>query len=222
MTAGTELDADRTLALTYVRASRRAALGALWRLDAALGAVLAGGREPLISQIKLAWWRDALEALDRSPAPAEPTLQAVADHVIPGGVSGSALSQMEEAWTVLLTQDPLSRADLDRYAAARGRLLFRYSGAVLGHRLSEEMERAGEGWALADLARHSNAADATAALEAAKERFSHPLRWPSPLRPLGMLSALARRDTDHGLEALEPHGAPKRMLRMLRHRITGG
>jgi phytoene synthase len=222
MTAGPELDADRRLALTYVPAKHRAAIGALWGLDSALGAVLAGGREPLISRIKLAWWRDALEALDRSPPPAEPMLQALAEHVIPSGVTGSQLSQMEEGWTLLLSQDPLTPADLGRYAAARGGLLFRYSGAVLGRQSNGEMEQAGEGWALADLARHSNATDAAAALEGAKERLSDPPRCPSPLRPLGMLAALARRDAERGLKALEPHGAPKRMLLMLRHRITGG
>ncbi|HEX8534003.1 MAG TPA: hypothetical protein VF662_07535, partial [Allosphingosinicella sp.] len=59
-----QLDADRALVLTYVPAARRAAVGALWRLDVALGAVLAGGREPMISRIKLAWWRDSLVKLD--------------------------------------------------------------------------------------------------------------------------------------------------------------
>lgn len=217
------LDADRVLALSYVPAARRAAVEALWSLDAALGAVLAGGREPLISQIKLTWWRDALEALDRSPPPAEPILQSVAEQVLPRGVTGSALARMEEGWTLLLGQGPLTGSELGSYAAARGALLFRYSGAMLGMEPSHAMEQAGEGWALADLARHSNAADAGAALEAARERFAGAgrLHWPSRLRPLGMLAVLARRDIEQGLAHLEPQGAPARMLRMLRHRITG-
>ncbi len=65
---GVNLDPDRTLALSYVPAKARPALEALWRLDATLGAVLSTGREPLISQIKLAWWRDSLEKLDRERA----------------------------------------------------------------------------------------------------------------------------------------------------------
>ncbi len=78
-----DLDPDRILALSYVPAKRRAAVGALWRLDSALGAALAGGREPMIARIKLAWWREALERLDREPAPAEPVLQEVAAHLLP-------------------------------------------------------------------------------------------------------------------------------------------
>jgi phytoene synthase len=219
----TELDADRALALTYVPTARREAVRALWRLDAALGAVLAGGREPLISQIKLAWWRDALEKLDHSKAPAEPVLQAVAAEVLPAGVTGAELSRLEEGWTLLLDQDPLTTSEIATYAAARGALLFRYSARLLASEADEAMARAGEGWALMDLARHSNPVDAHAALAATRERLAGlgSLRWPSALRPLGMLARLASRDAERGLRDLEPHGAPPRVLIMLRHRITG-
>ena len=219
----TELDADRALALTYVPTARREAVRALWRLDAALGAVLVGGREPLISRIKLAWWRDSLEKLDHSKAPAEPVLQAVAAEVLPAGVTGAELSGLEEGWTLLLGQDPLPPAELATYAAARGGLLFGYSARLLGSEADHTMARAGEGWALMDLARHSNPVDAEAALAAARERLVGlgSLRWPSPLRPLGMLARLAARDAERELADLEPHGAPPRVLIMLRHRITG-
>src|SRR3546814_11745882 len=92
----TPLDPDRTLALSYVPAKHRPAVEALWRLDAALGAVLAGGREPLIGQIKLVWWRDALEKLDRERATAEPALRAVAEHLAPTG-PGAALAGVAPA-----------------------------------------------------------------------------------------------------------------------------
>ena len=218
---GPQLDADRTLALTYVPAARREAIAALWRLDAALGAVLAGGRAPLISQIKLAWWRDSLEKLDSAAAPAEPVLQDVARHVLPAGATGAELSGMEEGWGVLLSQEALTADELASYGSARGGLLFRYSAALLGERLSSEMEEAGAAWALVDLARHSNETDAANAMAAAAPRLTR-LRWPSRLRPLGMLAALAARDLQHGLGNLEEPGAPGRMLRMLRHRLTGG
>lgn len=217
-----ELDADRTLALTYVPAARREAVAALWRLDLAMGAVLAGGREPLISQIKLTWWRDSLEKLDREEAPAEPVLQALALHVLPRGVSGAELAKMEEGWAVLLSQEPLTEAELASYARQRGALLFRLSAILLGEEVSAEFARAGEGWALMDLARHSNDLDAKAAIAAARERLAEVIsRWPARLRPIGMLFALARRDTEREGDEAEPHGAPGRMLRMLRHRLTG-
>ncbi|MFN3946277.1 MAG: squalene/phytoene synthase family protein [Allosphingosinicella sp.] len=216
-----EFDHDRRLALTYVPAARRAAVEALWRLDLAFASVLSTGREPMISQIRLAWWREALEKLDRDGAPGEPVLQALASKVVGNGVGGEELSRMEEGWTILLSPDPLEPEALARYAAARGGLLFRYTARLLGGESDASIERGGEAWALIDLARHSaNAVDRAAAVQAARER-SHGGRWPARLRPAGMLAMLAARDAERGTEGWEEPGAPRRMLRMLQHRLTG-
>jgi phytoene synthase len=213
----TALDPDRVLALSYVPAARRSALDALFGLDAALGAVLAGGREAMLSRIRLAWWREALEKLDREKAPAEPVLQALAAHVVPAGVTGADLAGMEEGWAILLSDYALTREDLDLYAKRRGGLLFAFAARLLGG----EGEAGGEAWALVDLARHSaNAPDRDAALAAARARPAPP-RLPARLRPLGMLAALARRDAEPRRPHWEPQGAPKRMLRMLAHRLSG-
>ena len=215
----TPLDPDRTLALAYVPAARRPALEALWRLDAALGAVLAGGREPMLSRIKLVWWRDALVELDSRRAPAEPVLQALAGHVLPRGVTGAELSEMEEGWAALLAEGALEPSELNAYAAARGNTLFRLSARLLGAKASPDQERAGEAWALADLGRHSGEPDASAAFAAAPQMML-PDSWPALLRPLGMLAMLAARDAAREGPP-EPQGSPGRMLRMLRHRLTG-
>lgn len=218
-----QFDADRRLALTYVPTRARPAVEALWGLDVALGQVLSSGKEPLISQIKLAWWRESLEKLDSDPAPPEPVLQAVASAVLTHGVSGRELSAMVEGWETLLQPDILGPAELETYAAGRGGLLFRHSSVLLGATAGGEVLRAGESWALTDLARHSgNEPDAAAALSAARQRVGlQPVRWPSRLRPLGMLAVLARRDQERAPGEWEQPGAPPRMLRMLRHRLTG-
>jgi phytoene synthase len=214
-----DLDPDRLLALAYVPARRRAAVGALWRLDLALGAALAGGREPMIARIKLAWWREALERLDREPAPAEPALRDSAEHLLPA-VTGAELAGMEEGWAVLPSTGTLTAADLQTYAERRGGLLFLYTARLLGAD-ADALGQAGEAWALVDLARHcATRADADVALAAARERRG-PRRWPSRLRPLGMLAALAARDSDPARPPWEPKGSPARLWRMLRHRITG-
>ena len=214
----TALDADRLFALAQVPDEKRSAVAALWRLDATFGAVVAGGREPMISQIKLAWWRESLEKLDRERPPPEPMLEEAAANIVPA-VAGSELAEMEQAWPALLRPGPLTGGDLEDYAG-RGRTLFRYSARLLGGELGAEQEKAGEGWALVDLARHSNQADAQSALVAARARLG-PVSWPRALRPLGMLAVLARRDAKRGPGRLEPPGAPPRIARMLRLRLTG-
>ena len=207
------LDPDRQLALAYVPAAARPGIEALWRLDLGFASILATGTQPLISQMRLAWWREALERLDSAPPPAEPVLQALAAHVLPA-VSGAELAAMEEGWLVLLSDDALSEQDLAHYAERRGGLLFTYGARLLGDD-AFPVRRAGELWALADLARHSRE-DGIASPPAESQP-----KWPKRLRPLGMLAMLARRDLERLGREKEKQGSPARILRMMKHRLTG-
>jgi len=175
----------------------------------------------MICRIKLAWWRDALEALGEAPPPGEPVLRALMTEVLPRGITGTELAAMEEGWTLLLSEEPLTKAELHRYAFARGGLVFRFSARILGGLGGEQVELGGEAWALADLARHiGSKSECDAALEACRARVRSE-RWPARLRPLGMLAALAARDAQPRGDGLEVPGSPRRMLRMLRHRVSG-
>jgi phytoene synthase len=214
-----ELDPDRRLALAYAPPAVRPALEALWRLDVTLGAVLATGREPMVARIRLAWWREALERLDAAPPPPEPVLQALAAHVLPAGVGGAALAAMEEGWAILLAVEPLDAEALRNYADARGALLFRHSAHLLGGTV--DVGPAGARWALVDLARRSTRpAEVAAAMSAAAAIAPGPA-WQTQLRPLAMLSLLARRDVERGSGSFERQGAPARMLRLLKYRLAG-
>ena len=205
--------AERALALSYARAGDRPVLAALLALDSALGQVVRTTREPLLGQMRLAWWRDALGRLDTAPAPAEPVLRSLQDNVLARGVTGAGLSAFVDGWEALLA-DPLDAVALDLHARERGGRLFALAGA------DECATRAGEGWALADLATHlSDRSIAARAATMARERFAVAFTkpWPPHLRALGALALLARAD-------LEPNarpGAPGRVARLLWHRLTG-
>ena len=209
-----ELDPDRTLALAYVPAAVRPAVAALWRLDVAFAAILATGTQPLISQLRLAWWREALERLDQAPPPAEPVLQALSAHILPR-VTGTELAAMEEGWLMLLSEAPLNEGELGRYAAMRGGLLFAYTARLLGDP-DFPVARAGEIWAVADLVRHSRRVDEVKTLRPLPK-----MKWPRKLRPLGMLAMLACRDLKRPGQVSEKQGSPARILRMISHRISG-
>jgi phytoene synthase len=213
-----ELDPDRLLVLAYAPGHVRPALAALWRLDVTLGAVLATATQPMVSRIRLAWWREALERLDAAPPPPEPVLEALAHHVLPAGIGGAKLAEMEEGWAALLEEGPLEPATLQSYAGKRGGLLFHLSAALLGG--DAEVAPAGTRWALVDLARHSaKPEEAAAAMRAAAGIAAEPA-WSKRLRPLAMLSLLARRDLARGGPPCERQGSPGRMLRLLRYRLT--
>lgn len=215
------IDPDRRLAISHAPRAASRPLASLWTLDAKMGDLLARGGNAQVSQIKLAWWREALEALDVRTPPAEPILEDLARHVLPQGVSGQEMAVLAEGWEYLTQPERLSEDALAHYACLRGSTLFGLGARLLGGS-GGFVGRAGEGWALADLARRTSREDeARDALRLAEARLQELPRWPRVLRPLGMLAMLACRDAERGVDRIEPHGSPQRMLRMIRHRLTG-
>jgi len=210
---------EQALVLFYAPAERRDALAALLRLDATLAAIVRAARQPLVGQMRLTWWYEALLALDAAPAPPHPVLRALQTDVLPTGVSGRELAAMADGWETLLDDGPLGLDRLSGYASGRGAQLFAVGGAVLGAAPADPLDAAGRGWALADLARHVSDPDESAAARNSAEKSLHTAfhtRWSRPARPLGALALLARADL-----AGVPAGSPRRAARLLRHRLTG-
>jgi phytoene synthase len=208
---------ERDLALSYAVAGRAAA-AAIFALDDRLAAVVRAARDPLIGQMRLTWWHDALSALDDAPAPAEPLLQALAREALPCGVSGAALAPIAAGWEALLER-PLDAEAVARHGD-RGRALFAALGQAIGA-AGDPLDNAGAGWALADLSRHvtdPGAAQIAAAQAAPLLDRALAARWSRRGRALGALAHLARLDIER--PGIKP-GAPRRVLRMLRHRLTG-
>jgi phytoene synthase len=203
------------LALSYAPDRSRAALEALFALDTALGNVLRTTREPLVGQMRLAWWREALERLDASGAPAEPVLQSLTAAVLPLGITGKALAGMVDAWEPLLGD--IGAGSIDDHARLRGRTLFVAAGVVLDVAPGDPVEEAGEGWALADLAANlSDPALASQARGRAAAMLDHARRsrWSRNGRALGALALIA----DRRLSGAIP---PTFVLRLARFRLTG-
>jgi phytoene synthase len=204
------------LALSYAPVRSRAALDALFALDTALGNVLRTTREPLVGQMRLAWWREALLGLDASGAPAEPVLQSLADAVLPLGITGGTLSEMVEAWEPLLG-DIGAGGSIDDQARLRGRALFAMAGCAVDAAPGDPVEDAGEGWALADLAANlSDPALASQARERAATMLAHARRprWSRNGRALGALALIADRQLSGPIP-------PTFVLRLARFRLTG-
>ena len=85
------------------------ALVALLALDAELAQLVATTTEPLLGEIRLAWWRDRLIELDTQPAPAQPLLQALQARTLPR-LSGSDLAGLEDGWLARLNGDAAGSA----------------------------------------------------------------------------------------------------------------
>ena len=209
---------ERALALSYAPASTRPGLEALFALDTALGTILKTTREPIVGQMRLTWWYEALGRLDTAPPPAEPVLQALAHHVVPQ-VGGATVATIAEGWEALL-ETPLDDAAVERFASLRGGQLFAAAASLLAVS-DDRIAAAGEGWALADLSqRLSDAPGRSLARTRAIEALDAAMRgrWPSGARALGALALSARFDLSASPTL---PGSPKRVGRLLLHRLVG-
>ena len=164
--------------MLYASPEVRPALLALFGLDLELGGVVAGTTEPMIGEIRLAWWREALEGLDSGMAPAQPLLQLAAAELLPRGIGGASLAGLEDRWLGMIANSAVPQVHIDG-----GGALFGIAATLLGGEpaLGQQL---GEAWVLGD----------TAGLP----------RVPAVLRPLLGLVRLAARDVARGRAGLAP------------------
>lgn len=203
------LGADRELALIHVPAKVREAFRALFAIDAAMADVVAKSSDPALGRIKLAWWRERLEALDSGPPPAEPRLQDAAHDILPTGIGGAELASLEAGWATLL--DPEVDPEL---IATRGSTLFELGGRLLGSP-DPGLPDAGALYALASVGRRGMP-DLLIPAGLYRDRLrGH--RFAKAVRPVTMLARAAARD----LKLPEEEGSRGRTLAMLAHRWSG-
>lgn len=208
------LPPEQRLALAYAPANSRGRILAMLALDARLAGIVRSAREPMLAQLRLAWWREQLAATPGIRPEGEPVLALLDEWA----GQRQNLTALVDAWEQLLGEAPLSKGQLADFAQGRGDAC-----AALAHRLdlghhATEAARAGRNWALADLAaRVSHPAERAGALELiAAQDWVQP-RLPRSLRPLAVLHALGRRG--RGGEGLI--GGPGGLLVALRVGMLG-
>jgi phytoene synthase len=193
-------DRELWLATLYAPAPVRAALTALFALDCTLAAIPPSVSEPMVGAIRLAWWREALEALDHNPAPDEPHLIAARALLLPAGLSGADLAGLEARWAARLDAE-LTEAQSNDAEAQGGTHLFGLAARLLA--ADPEIAAAlGRSWATgAEL----------------------PHQIPRSLRPLLALAILGRRDAADTATGRPraPRATAGRQLRMLMAIATG-
>lgn len=115
-------DRERWLSVLWAPAAARGALVALHAFDLEQQRIIIDAGEPLLAEIRLAWWREQIDALARGGVPpGQPILRALAAEAAPRGVDLVLLTLMEEGFLPLLLG---GSADTGAMARARGAPLF--------------------------------------------------------------------------------------------------
>lgn len=208
-------DRERWLSILWAPAAARPALLAIHAFDAEQQRIVADAKEPMMAEIRLAWWREQMCAVaDGAAAPAQPILQALARDARTRGVDVGALSLVEEGHLPLLRDGAL---DPEAAAARRGAPLFvALAQAITGGALCAAGEAAardgGAVWALAQLARWHGISGVLP-----RRQILGPL--PGSLRGLVRLAEADVEAASHG-RLLPPVATAGRQWTLARHAVA--
>lgn len=195
------MDADllplpQRLALNYAPAHFRAPTAALFALDARLGELVAKANEPLLAQLRLAWWRDELGKAPTDRARGDPILDTIGET---WAGKESALVHLVDGWEQLVGEVPLPSPAIEGFAGARAGTFAALARLARQPAAEERAQQAGRIWALADFAaRVSNDEERRTALGLAEAKGRRYPSLPRALRPLAVLRGLAHRSLAHG------------------------
>lgn len=219
-------DRERWLSVLWAPADARPALLALHAYDLEQQRVVAEAREPMLAEIRLAWWREQLEKLASGQAPPpQPLLRAMAAHAWPRAVDLGALTRIEEGFLPLLTDgrlDPLSMAN-----AQGGPLFEALLTAIVARPLTEaeakDSRAAGTRWALARLWRGGWGQAEARLARVDPPAFPAPAVSPLPasLRTLDALAADDWRRMEAGQPLRRPASANRQWI-MARAALSRG
>ncbi len=204
------LPPEAELALAWSGPARREPLRTALCLDRRLARIVARTGEPMLGQMRLAWWRDMLGTPVGERPRGDAVLDAIGEH---WQRQEAALVAMVDAWEVLVTADVLDAARAADFGKGRGAFFAALSSDPLpGARLAI----AGRRWALADAA--AGVSDPQERAVLVEAGLSHGGQGkgalPSTLRGLAVLEALAVRALRRGGRPLmEGRGASWAALR---------
>ncbi len=190
-----DLPPEQRLALAYAPRAARPAFAGLMALDARLARIIRASREPLLAQLRLAWWREQLASPDPAPG-GEPLLELLALW----GEHRTGLGALVDGWEALLGDAPLEGSRLAAFAAGRGSAAAALARCLgVAETVAAEADRAARNWTLADLAaRLSHPEEVQSARHLVAGAAWHHPRLPRSLRPLAVLHALSRATRGQG------------------------
>lgn len=126
-----QLDYERYLACLFAGPRDRDALFGLHSLNAELGRVRESVSEPMLGEIRLTWWREAIEGFKQGQVRKHPVIETIAMAVADDRLDADALIDMVNARIADLYEDaPADKAALKDYAQRTGGTVMQQAAAV--------------------------------------------------------------------------------------------
>ncbi|WP_295443911.1 squalene/phytoene synthase family protein [Sphingorhabdus sp. EL138] len=139
-----ELAPPARLAIAYAPSDVRSALALLLQIDNRFAEILRNAREPMIAQIKMAWWREAFASAADARPKGEPLLQALNE--AGDRIPLRALEALASAWEQLLGSEKFSQDVIDVHTELRAEAIFLTYAGWVGS--VQDMRPIGRCWAL--------------------------------------------------------------------------
>jgi 15-cis-phytoene synthase len=125
-------DKDRWLAALFAPEGKRRHLLALSAFNIEIARVREIVSDPKVGEIRLQWWRDALDAIYANETPDHPTAKALAAAIVAGDLPRHALVNMIEARSFDLYDDPMPDLNaLEGYLGENSSMLIQLGARVL-------------------------------------------------------------------------------------------
>jgi phytoene synthase len=211
MSEAPKLDPAETISLAWQPRATRLVLASLFALDRRVAGVVSRAREPMLAQVRLAWWRERLSDALANANAGEPLITELAAC---WGHHARGLHHVVDGWEALLGDAPLDEAALNAFADGRGRALAAFAEVAGPAEEGAAALVAGRTWAFADLAtRSSHAGERTLARSLGRDEPD--LRIGSrSLRGIAVLGGLSRRALDRGEPLMEGRGGAVAAMRL--------
>ena len=183
------LPPEQKLALLHADKHVAQTLGAFLMLDRRLGRFVSDAKEPILAQMRLAWWRDQLA----KPCDQRPTGDRILDQLSAYWLGEeAALIALVDGWEQLLAEPPLPAEAASEFASGRAQCF----AAVARLQGFDPVDAAhcGVTWAFGDLAaRISDPEERALIRQQASQQCAAKFSLPFQLRALTILGTLARR-----------------------------
>ena len=184
---------------------------AAFALDGRVGRMVLGASEPMLGQMRLAWWRDQLGKPVHDRPRGDHLLDLIGKN---WNRNEAALVDLIDGWEALLSPRPLAETAILEFVA--GRVSLSLGLASLVGTMECDVRRAGTLWALADLAINAlDEAELSRAVKLGAAEGANGLRLSRDMRPLAVIAGLARRSLNsRGRPMLGDRASPLIALRL--------